>query len=117
MLSSQVVHYKFVLVNRVVKLQLTPGVEEEKTEADMLIDASSAFNSINRKGFLNNVKIVCLSLATFTTNCYSFPSRHFVIVGGGIASTEGTTQGDPLAGLVYAIAIIPLILRTISEFK
>ena len=91
--------------------------EEEDSEAVMLIDASNAFNSINRKAFLHNIKIVCPSLATFTTNCYSSPSRLFVIGGTEIASSEGTTQGDPIAGFVYAIAIIPLILRTVSELK
>ena len=75
----------------------------------MQIDASNAFNSIKRKAFLNNVKIVCPSLATFTTNCYSFPSRLFVIGGGEIALSEGTIRGDPIAGLVYAIAIINLM--------
>jgi len=75
----------------------------------MLIDASNAFNSINRKAFLHNVKIICPSIATFTANCYSSPSRLFVGGGTEISSTEGMTQGDPIAGLLYAIAIIPLI--------
>ena len=90
---------------------------EEESEAGMLIDASIALNSINRKAFLHNVKIVCPSLANFTINCYSSPSRLFVIGGTEIASSEGTTQGNPIVGLVYAIAIILLILRTVSELK
>ena len=81
----------------------------------MLIDASNAFNSINRKAFLHNVRIICPSIATFTINCYSSPSRLFVVGGTEISSAEGTTQGDPIAMLIYAIAVIPLILHAVKK--
>ena len=55
--------------------------QQEETEAVMLIDASNAFNSINRKAFLHNVKVICPSIATFTNNCYSSPARLFVVGG------------------------------------
>ena len=41
----------------------------------------------------------------------------FVVGGTKISSSEGTTQGDPIAGLVYAIAIIPMILRTVQNLQ
>ena len=91
--------------------------QQEETEAVMLIDASNAFNSINRKAFLHNVKVICPSIATFTNNCYSSPARLFVVGGTEIQSAEGTTQGDPMAGLVYAIAIIPLILWSMADLQ
>ena len=91
--------------------------QQEETEAVMLIDASNAFNSINRKAFLHNVKVICPSIATFTNNCYSSSAHLFVVGGTEIHSAEGTTQGDPIAGLVYAIAIIPLILRTVADLQ
>ena len=92
--------------------------EQEETEAVMLlVDASNAFNSINRKAFLHNVRIICPSIATFTINCYSSPSRLFVVGGTEISSTEGTIQGDPIAMLIYAIAVIPLILHAVQKLN
>ena len=41
----------------------------------------------------------------------------FVVRGTEISSSEGTAQGDPIAGLVYAIAIIPMILRTVQNLQ
>ena len=91
--------------------------QQEETEAVMVIDAFNAFNSINRKAFLHNVKVICPSIATFTNNCYSSPARLFVVGSTEIQSAGETTQGDPIAGLVYAIAIIPLILRTVADLQ
>jgi len=54
---------------------------EEDTEAVLLIDASNAFNSVNRQGFLHNINIICPEIATFVSICYSKPSRLFVIGG------------------------------------
>ena len=84
--------------------------QEEDTEAVLLVDASNAFNSVNRKVFLHNIDIVCPALAIYVNNCYSIPSRLFIIGGIEIKSLEGTTQGDPIAMAVYATAIILLIL-------
>ena len=60
--------------------------KEEHTEAIFLVDAANAFNSVNRKVFLHNVQ-----------NCYTLPSRLSIIGGTEIQSSEGTTQGDPVA--------------------
>ena len=84
--------------------------EDEATEGVILIDASNAFNSVNRNTFLHNIRIICPSLAMFVKNCYSTKSRLFIIGGGELKSSEGTTQGDPVSMAVYDIAIIPLIL-------
>ena len=88
--------------------------ESEETEAVLLLDASNAFNSINRNAFLHNVKVICPSISTYVQNCYNDSSRLFVVGGKEIKSTEGTTQGDPIAMYIYAIAIIPLILMMID---
>jgi len=96
--------------------------DDDETEAVLMIDASNAFNAVNRQVFLHNVKVVCPEIATFVTNCYSSPARLFVIggfellsqEGFELLSQEGTTQGDPIAMAVYAVATIPLLLMVIN---
>ena len=83
--------------------------EDENTEAIMLVDASNAFNSLNRQSFLHNISYLCPSLAIFVKNCYSTPSRLFVVGGTEILSKEGTTQGDPVSMAIYGIGVTPLI--------
>ena len=80
-----------------------------ETEAVLLVDATNAFNSLNRKAALHNISIICPSLAMALVNTYRAPVRLFTTGSGEIASTEGTTQGDPLAMAMYAIATTPLI--------
>ena len=84
--------------------------EDEKTEAVLLVDAANAFNSVNRQVFLHNICITCLPIATYVRNCYTLPSRLFIIGRTEIPLSQGTTQGDPTAMSIYAIAIIPLVL-------
>ena len=55
--------------------------DEENTEAVLLIGALNAFNSINRKAFLHNIRIVCPEIVIFVTNCYQKASRLFIIGG------------------------------------
>ena len=91
--------------------------QDEEIEAVFMIDAENAFNSVNRNVFLHNIKVVCPQIATFVTNCYQRPSRLFVLGGIEIRSKEGTTQGDPIAMAIYAIALIPLIYKLIAALK
>ena len=79
------------------------------TDAVLLVDASNAFNRVNRQSALHNISILCPSFATILKNTYGVPIRLFITGEGEIASTEGTTQGDPLAMAMYALAVTPLI--------
>ena len=88
--------------------------EDQSAEAVLFADASNAFNSINKNVFLHNVEVTCPSIARHVKNCYSVDSRLFIIGGGEIQNMEGTTQGDPAAKVIYAIAIIPLILMLVE---
>ena len=80
----------------------------EDVEAVLLVDASNAFNSLNREAALHNVQYICPSLATALINTYRAPTELFVD-GITLSSEEGTTQGDPFAMPFYALATVPLI--------
>ena len=79
-----------------------------ETEAILLVDASNAFNSMNRTVALHNVRILCPSLATVLINTYRGTAELF-LDSQTILSKEGTTQGDPLSMPFYALASVPLI--------
>ena len=82
--------------------------ESSDCEAVLLIDVSNAFNFLNRHTALRNILNQCPGLATIAINCYRLDVLLF-IDGEVILSSEGTTQGDPLAMAIYAIGILPLI--------
>ena len=79
------------------------------TEGALLIVATNAFNLINRQAALHNISIICPSLAQVLSNTYKSPVRCVVQGEGEVSSSEGTTQGDPLAMAMYALAVKPLI--------
>ena len=82
--------------------------QTEDTEAILLVDARNAFNSLNRQTALHNIQRLCPSLAPVLINTYRAPTELYVD-GDVLYSKEGTTQGDPLAMPMYALATISLI--------
>ncbi|XP_066925277.1 uncharacterized protein [Clytia hemisphaerica] len=82
---------------------------EEGTDTILLVDASNAFNTLKRDAFLLNIKLLCPALSTYITNCYCRNSRIFVTGGSELVSSEGTTQGDPMAMPTYAIGLVSLL--------
>ncbi len=88
---------------------------DKDTEAILLVDATNAFNTINRQAALHNIRVICPAISTVLSNTYHSPVKLFVTGGGEIESTEGTTQGDPLAMAMYALAVTPLIHRLREE--
>ena len=82
--------------------------ESEETEGILLVDASNAFNSLNRANALANIRCLCPSFSTILTNIYQGSSELF-LGKDTLLSQEGTTQGDPLAMPFYALATRPLI--------
>ena len=86
------------------------------TEAVLLVDASNAFNSLNRQAALHNIRHLCPPIVTTLINTYRDPTSLFVD-GFSLLSQEGTTQDDPLAMPMYAIATIPLICSLPNNVK
>ena len=82
----------------------------DKAEAVLLVDASNAFNSLNREAAPHNIQHLCPTLSTILTNIYR-EATQLLVDGIVLFSEEGTTQGDPLAMPMYALATIPLISR------
>lgn len=86
------------------------------TEATLLIDAENAFNSIKRQTALANINKICPSIYRLLHNTYQAPIRMFIHGGGEIMSCKGTTQGDPLAMAMYALAVTPLIKMLCAKY-
>ena len=84
--------------------------EDANTEAAMLVDATNAFNLLNRRAALINIHVTCPSIATVLTNMYRGDGNLY-IQGQVLKSKEGVMQGDPLAMSMYALGILPLIRK------
>ena len=93
---------------------MTLAYEDDGVEAAVFVDASNAFNNLNREAALRNIHNICPALAVIATNTYRKASPLF-IDQQTIQSKEGTTQGDSLAMAIYAIAIRPLIDNVQNE--
>ena len=87
---------------------MTTVFDTPSCQAILQVDATNAFNNLNRRAALINIHRSCPSLATILTNTYRQESSMF-IGGEVIPSCEGTTQGDPLAMAMFALAVLPLI--------
>ncbi len=84
---------------------------QEDIDTVLLVDATNAFNTINRKAALYNIERLCPPIACVLNNTYWAPVKLYVTGGGEIESTEGTTQGEPLAMAMYALTVTPLIKK------
>ena len=82
----------------------------EEVDGVLLVDAKNAFNSLNRQSALRNIARSCPSLSPLLINCYRSGAEMYV-GSESVLSLEGTTQGDPLAMAMYALASVPLIHR------
>ena len=84
--------------------------DDDSTEGMIFVDASNAFNRLNRQVTLHNTQFICPAMSPTLVNTYRKPSFLFVD-GQCMLSKEGTTQGDPLAMAMYAIGTQPLIRK------
>ena len=91
-----------------VAVHLMQRLYEGDIEGVLLVDATNAFNSLNRRVMLYNIQCLCPSFATCVLNCYRSDAELFV-GGETLHSAEGTTQGDPLSMAIYALGTLPLV--------
>ncbi|KAL9959428.1 hypothetical protein ACROYT_G032751 [Oculina patagonica] len=63
--------------------------EADETDAVLLIDASNAFNALNRSAALHNIRVLCPTVAIYAINTYRQPARLFVLGGQELRSAEG----------------------------
>ena len=86
--------------------------EDDDTEAILLVAAENAFNNLNRKAALQNIKQLCLPFFQYLLNTYQKPAKMMIADSTKhdyIFSNEGCTQGDVTAIALYALSIRPLI--------
>ena len=86
--------------------------EKEETEGILLVDAENAFNNLNRKAALQNIKQICPSFYQYLYNTYQKPAK-LIIKGDDthevIYSREGSTQGGVGAMGLYGLGVKPLV--------
>ena len=83
--------------------------DDEQTDAVIVVDASNAFNSLNRNAALRNIQILCPQFPTILINTHKQPVRLIVFGSKDIVSNEGTTQGDNLVMSFYAVGTAALL--------
>ena len=94
-------------------LAMREAFHDDDFEGMLLIDATNAFNSLNRAVALYNIQQLCPSFSTILINTYWQPACLYVD-GDVLYSEEGTTQGDHLAMPFYALATVPLIKKLVA---
>ena len=86
--------------------------DETTTEAIIQVDADNAFNRLNRKVALHNIKQICPPFYRYLNNHYQEAARLVVndnTTYENLMSEEGCTQGDVAAMALYALGIKPLV--------
>ena len=95
---------------------MNEAFHDDDVQAVLLVDASNAFNCLNREAALRNIRHLCPPLSTILINTYRKPTNLYMD-GHILLSQEGTTQGDPLAMPMYAIGICPLIHKVSCDVQ
>ena len=86
------------------------GIFKDNTHAALLVDTTNAFNLVNCKAALHNISVLCCSILFYHLKEHLFCTHLMFITGEDeLASTKGATQGNPLAMVMYALAVTALI--------
>lgn len=85
------------------------GVNEYNIQRIASLDLSNAFNSISRTSIASAVATYAPTLYRASKWAYNNPSILVTQDGVTIVSAEGVRQGDPLAPLLFSLAIRPTL--------
>ena len=89
--------------------------EEDNRECLLLVDADNAFNKLNRKVNLENIKRLCPPCTHTYTTATTHPPCSIWKMGTTYCHSEGVTQGDNAAMAMYALSTRPLIQALSKE--
>jgi len=93
---------------------VTKSFEEDNSECLLLVDADNAFNKLNRKVSLENIKRLCPPIYTYLHKICNTPAKLYLENGDHILSQEGVTQGDNAAMAMYALST-RLLIQALSN--
>ena len=84
-------------------------VEDDRTDAVILVDARNAFSSLNHQAALCNIRVICAQVATILVNTYRRPASLIILGASDIYSFVGTTQANNWAMVFYALGTTTLV--------
>lgn len=64
--------------------------------------------------FCHNISIICPAIFSYVFSCYTLPSPLSIFGGYKINLVGGTSQGDPVAIAINAIAVILLLFMVLE---
>ena len=83
--------------------------DEDESDAVLLVDATNAFNCLNRATALLNMRRLCPPFSIYLINTFRVPCKLFLLDGSFLLSKEGNTQGDNCSSGFYSISTFVLI--------
>ena len=81
------------------------------------LDFKNAFNLVNRPKMLQGLRSTNPKLSPWVEFTYCKETPLFIQGGLTITSQEGIQQGDPLATLLFSVAINPVVRQIATQFQ